>query len=39
MIALQKEFAFREQDNVVPGQGDQFAGVGRLLSAVNDRSP
>ena len=35
MIALQKELLFSEQDNVVPGQGDAFAGVGRLLSAVN----
>ncbi len=34
MIALQKESLFSEQDNV-PGQGDPFAGVGRLLSAVN----
>ena len=34
MIALQKDLRFCEQDNVVPGQGDQFAGVGRLLSAV-----
>lgn len=35
MIALQKESLFSEQDNVAPGQGDPFAGVGRLLSAVN----
>ena len=35
MIALQKESLFSEQDNVVPGQGDPFAGVGRLLNAVN----
>ena len=35
MIALQKETLFSEQNDVVPGQGDPFAGVGRLLSAVN----
>ena len=35
MIALQKESLFSEQENVVPGQGDPFAGVGRLLNAVN----
>jgi hypothetical protein len=34
MIAVQKESLFSEHDNVVPGQGD-FAGVGRLLNAVN----
>ena len=35
MVALQKETLFSVQDNVVPGQMDPFAGVGRLLSAVN----
>jgi hypothetical protein len=35
MIALQKDSRFCEQDNIVSGQGDQFAGVGRLLSAVS----
>ena|ERR1044071_3474674 len=40
MIALQKETLFSEQNDVIPGQGipgqgDPFAGVGRLLSAVN----
>jgi hypothetical protein len=35
MIAVQKDALFSAQDNVVPGQGDAFAGVGRLLSAVN----
>ena len=35
MIALQQDSRFCEQDNVVSGQGDQFAGVGRLLSAVS----
>jgi hypothetical protein len=35
MIALQKESLFSEQANVIPGQGDPFAGVGRLLNAVN----
>jgi hypothetical protein len=35
MIALQKESQFCEQDNIASGQEDQFAGVGRLLSAVN----
>jgi hypothetical protein len=35
MIALQKETLFGEQDSVAPGQEDPFAGVGRLLSAVN----
>jgi hypothetical protein len=35
MIALQKDSRFCEQDNIVAGQADQFAGVGRLLSAVS----